>query len=162
MKFQSFTGIVTEMENFPTGQGSDEGCYRMFTLDNGYGNIMRFIVSSDTYFVNREIVQVGDWITGFYDADAPAILIYPPQLPAVVIGKYSPGSTITIDTFDSQLVSSDGMLKLNVSYETPVFLRNGQPFTGNLANRNLLVVYGASTRSIPAQTSPEQVIVLCY
>lgn len=38
---------------------------------------------------------------------------------------------------------------------------NDQSFTGNPANRNLIVIYGASTKSIPAQTIPYIVVVIC-
>ncbi|MDY7965746.1 hypothetical protein U0F29_32405, partial [Bacillus thuringiensis] len=60
-----------------------------------------------------------------------------------------------------QLVSSDGRLKLNLSPNTQVILTNGQLFTGNLTNRNLIVLYSMATMSIPAQTTPYRIIILC-
>lgn len=56
--------------------------------------------------------------------------------------------------FNEQLISSDGMLQLNLSPYTQMFLTNGQRFTRNPANRDLIVIYGPTTKSIPAQTCP--------
>ena len=38
---------------------------------------------------------------------------------------------------------------------------NGQIFTGRLANQLLLVLYTATTRSLPPQTTPDEVVVFC-
>ena len=123
--------------------------------------IVNFVVAPTTYFINQTIVTVGDQVTGFYDANAPVPLIYPPQYAALVMNKETSGQFVTVSHFDDQLVSSDHTLQLLVGPGTQVVLQNGQPFNGQLANRDLIVVYGASTRSIPAQTTPSQIIVLC-
>ncbi len=68
---------------------------------------------------------------------------------------------ITVDYFNRSLVNSDNTLKLNISDSTDIVLENGQMYDGNLANRNLIVIYGNTTRSIPAQTTPKKVIVMC-
>jgi hypothetical protein len=88
-------------------------------------------------------------------------MIYPPQYQAVVMAKASPLRSVAVDRFDAQLVSSDGMLKLNVSPSTQIVLENDQPFTARLENRDLIVIYGVTTRSIPAQTTPYKIIVIC-
>ena len=59
------------------------------------------------------------------------------------------------------LTSSDNSLILNMSGRTMVTLPNGQLFNGDLAGKLLLVVYGPTTRSIPAQTAPTQIVVFC-
>lgn len=106
-------------------------------------------------------MKPGDVITGYYDGDAPVPLIFPPQYPALIIVKENNFVNVKVDFFDHQFVSRDGQLRLNLSPGTPVILRNWQPFTQNPANHNLIVVYGPSTRSIPAQTTPFEVIVWC-
>jgi hypothetical protein len=75
--------------------------------------------------------------------------------------KDSPYQNVKVDYFNSQLKSSDSRLKLNISPYTPIVLTNGQAFSKNPANRNLIVIYGPSTKSIPAQTTPYKIIVLC-
>lgn len=162
VNFKSFRGTVTQINDFMIGQnGQGEGCYKLMTVEDGNGGIVNFVVSPTTYFVNHEIVTVGNQITGYYDGDAPVPLIYPPQYSALVVVKENNYQFVKVDFFNNQLVSSDGQLKLNLSPYTPILLTNGQPFTKNPANRNLIVSYGPTTRSIPAQTTPYKIIVWC-
>lgn len=144
--------------------GSDEelkGCFKLMSLLRGDGSIVNFVISPTTYFLDRVIVSVGDRVTGFYDVNLPVILIYPPQYQAIIIVKENPYQNVKVDYFNNQLVSSDGQLQLNISSYTPIVLTNDQSFTLSPTNRNLLVVYGPATMSIPAQTTPYKVIVMC-
>lgn len=159
--FQSFTGVITMIGDLGTGNGGNAGCIKLMTVDNKEGRLVNFIVMPTTYFVNNVTVKVGDMATGFYDANAPTPYIYPPQLQAIVMAKVVRNQNVKVDFFNSQLVSSDGALKLNISPSTRIILENGQFFTANPANRDLIVVYGATTRSIPAQTTPDNIIVMC-
>jgi hypothetical protein len=160
--FYSFHGTVTMISDFFTGQnGEGEGCYKLISVENGLGTIVNFVVSPTTYFVDHVMVTVGDRVTGYYDGDAPTLLIYPPQYQALVMVKDSPNQNVKVDYFNSQLVSSDGQLRLNSSPYTRIILTNGQLFTKNPANRDLIVIYGPTTQSIPAQTTPYRIIVLC-
>jgi hypothetical protein len=161
VNFAFFSGTVTMISNFATGQISDEGCYKLFSVADGAGSIVNFSISPAAYFIDQRVVSTGDRITGYYDANAPVPLIYPPQFRGLIIAAENPYYTIKVDFFNSQLLSSDGMLRLNISPYTQIVLTNGQPFTGNLANRNLIVLYGAATNSIPAQTTPYKIIVWC-
>ncbi len=161
INYQPFAGVVTAINDFSIGQYNETGCYKLMSVDNGYGNTVNFVVAPTTYFVDQEVLSVGDQVTGFYDANAPAPLIFPPQFNALIMCKNTSGQFVKVDHFDDQLVSSDHTLQLTMNPATKVVLKNGQPFTGNLSNRDLLVVYGATTRSIPAQTTPYQIVVLC-
>lgn len=162
IKFLSFRGTVTMINDFIIGQNSEsEGCYKLLSVENETGALVNFIVSPNTYFVDHVMVAVGDQVTGYYDGNAPVPLIYPPQYQALVIVKESPYQNVKLDYFNSQLVSSDGQLKLNISPYTSIVLKNGQSFTKNPANRNLIVIYGPTTKSIPAQTTPYKLIVWC-
>jgi hypothetical protein len=162
VNFKSFRGVVTQIDDFPIGQnGEKEGCYKLMTVEDSTQGIVNFVVSPSTYFVNQEIVTVGDQVTGYYDGDAPVPLIYPPQYRALVVVKENNYQNVKVDFFNNQLVSSDGQLQLNLSAYTLILLKNGQPFSKNLANRNLIVIYGPTTRSIPAQTTPYKIIVWC-
>lgn len=160
--FYSFQGTVTMISDFITGQNAEgEGCYKLMSVENGMGALVNFVVSPKTYFVDHVMVAVGDQVTGYYDGNAPTILIYPPQYPALVMVKKSPYQNVKVDHFNSQLESSDGRLRLNLSPYTQIVLTNGQPFTKNPANRDLIVIYGPSTKSIPDQITPYRIIVLC-
>ena len=119
VNFQSFNGIVNMISDFPIGQNDESaGCYKLISVDNGFGNVVNFVVPPTTYFVDQFMAVVGDRITGFYDANAPVPLIYPPQYRAIVMAKDNPYQNVKVDYFNSQLVSSDGMLKLNNSSNT--------------------------------------------
>ncbi len=159
VNFFSFSGTVIAIEDFMAGNG--EGCQQLMSVQNEQGEVVNFVITPMTYFVDHAMVLIGDRVTGYYDGDAPAILIYPPQYQALVIVKESPYQNVKVGYFDNQLVSSDGELMLNLSPYTAIILRNGQPFTRYPANRNLIVIYSSSTRSIPAQTTPSAVIVWC-
>jgi hypothetical protein len=159
--FQSANGIITMINDLGVGANNDGGCYKLVSVDNGQGLFVNFVVEPTTYFVDHIMIRIGDRIIGFYDANVPVPLIYPPQYRAVVIAADSPNQHVKVDYFNEQLESSDGQLRLNVSPNTPILLENGQQFTGNLINRNLIVSYGATTKSIPAQTTPSQIIVMC-
>lgn len=162
VNFLSFSGSVTAIEDFIiTTNDVDAGCNKFISVDNGSGSIVNFVVSPSTYFVDHAMVSVGDWITGYYDGNAPAPLIYPPQYRAIVMVKENPYQNVLVDHFNGNLVSSNGQLKINLSPFTQRLLTNGQAFTRNPANRNLIVIYGPATKSIPAQTTPYKIIVLC-
>lgn len=160
--FYSFHGTVTVISDFFTGQNSEKaGCYKLFTIENELGSIVNFVVSPSTYFVDHEMVIVGDRVTGYYDGDLPAILIYPPQYQALVMVKDNPNQNVKVNYFNNQLVSGDGQLQLNLSPYTQILLTNGQLFSRYPANRDLIVIYGSTTKGIPAQTTPYRIIVLC-
>lgn len=159
--YQSFSGAITMIDDFWTGDEKGAGCYKIMQVVSPDGNVVNFIVQPTTYFVGHAMVAVGDRVTGYYDANAPAPAIYPPQLRAIVMARATPGQNVKVDYFNSRLISRDGSLQLNIAPYTRIVLENGQAFTGNPANRDLIVVYGPTTRSIPAQTTPYKIIVLC-
>lgn len=162
VNFLFFHGTVTAINDFfVTTNNEEEGCYKLLSVENQNREVVNFVVSPTTYFVNHAIVSVGDRVTGYYDGDAPVPLIYPPQYRALIMVKETPYQNVKVSYFNNQLVSADGQLKLNIAPTTPILLTNGQVFSKNPANRNLIVIYGPTTRSIPAQTTPYQIIVWC-
>lgn len=161
MNFYHFYGTVTMINNYITNNSEFEGCRKIMTVDNGHGSTVNFVISPNTYFVNHETVSIGDKVTGYYDGNAPAILIFPPQYPALIMVKENLNANVKIDYFNSQLESSDGQLKLNISPYSQITLINDQTFSGKITNRNLIVIYGQTTKSIPAQTTPYKIIVWC-
>ncbi|WP_123054197.1 hypothetical protein [Clostridium sp. JN-1] len=161
-KFAAFSGTVIRIGDFyPDQSDTSRGCYKLMSLESKDKGPVNFMVSPGTYFVDHEVVEAGDEVTGFYDANAPAILIYPPQYPAIVMAKNTEYQNVTVDYFNNQLISSGGNLKLNIGPATEVILTNDQIFNRHPGNRNLIVVYGPTTKSIPAQTTPYRIIILC-
>jgi hypothetical protein len=161
-KFKSFSGIITIIDDFwvdETGKGA--GCYKLMSVEDISGTLVNFMVTPATYFVEHVRVAVGDRVTGFYDANAPIPFIYPPQYKTIVMASDNPSQSVKVDYFNSQLVSSDNKLRLNIGPGTQILLENGQSFNRNPRNRNLIVLYGITTMSIPAQTTPYKIIVMC-
>jgi len=159
--FLSFSGVITMIHDFEVEPNAGSSCYKLVAVDNNQGLTVHFIIEPTTYFVDHFMMRIGDRVTGFYDANVPVPLIYPPQYRAVVIAADSLHQHVKVDFFNEHLESSDGQLRLNISPSTRILLENGQQFTGDLTNRNLIVSYGATTKSIPAQTTPTQIIVMC-
>lgn len=159
--FLSFSGTIVLIDDFWTSAQGPSGCYKVMTVQNMNGDIVNFIVSPETYIVDFLMLRIGDYVTGYYDANAPVPMIYPPQYHALVMTRENELRNVKVDFFNSQLISSDGFLKINLTPFTPMVLENGQAFTGNPANRDLIVVYGPTTKSIPAQTTPYKIIVMC-
>ncbi|TDL31942.1 hypothetical protein E2R51_12040 [Jeotgalibacillus sp. S-D1] len=156
VQFKSFHGIVTSL-----GDKEGDTCNQFITVVNESGAQVNFVTSPSTYFVDHELVSVGDSVTGYYDASLFVIMIYPQQYGALVMVKNSPYQNVKVDYFDEQLLSSDGLLQLNPSPDTQMLLPNGQVFTKSPVNRYLIVLYSRATTSIPAQAMPYKIIVWC-
>lgn len=83
----------------------------------------------------------------------------------VVLGEgEAEGFEITANFFKSEdeensYVSEDNSLVINISEETEVVDSEGKKYTGSLDKKNLTASYTVTTRSIPAQTTPEKVVV---
>lgn len=147
--FNFFSGKVTKIDS------------RFIHVQSTDGSEANFIVTDSTYIVNDAKIVEGSVITGYYDANAPMIMIYPPQYNVeVVVVDGSTDLNIKVDFYDNELISSDNFLKLNISDETEIVWEDGTAFKGNLGSRKLVTMYGISTKSIPAQTTPEKVVVL--
>jgi len=159
--FNSYTGTILTIEDIRLDSRDSFGCNKLITIEDRDRNIIDFIVTPETYFVDLAVAEEGDMITAYFDANAPVPLIYPPRFRALVIVVGTDEVNSKVDYFNRQLVSSDGMLQLNISDTTVIMLQNGQPFYQDPGNHILIVLYGPSTRSIPAQTTPYTIIVLC-
>lgn len=153
--FNSFTGIVKEIR-----ESEFEKDTSYVLLENEDGMEANLVLIKDTYYINDEKIRIGSKVTGYYDANAMMIMIYPPQYVAVAVMVSNSEQNIKVDLFDTDLVSADNLLKLNISNDTEIVLKEGKEFKGDLKNRKLAVFYGASTRSIPAQTNPDKIVVL--
>lgn len=159
MHIGSFRGYITAIE---TLQENKEDCTLMVTLTNDQRNVVNFIVAWDTYIVDHVTLYVGAVATGFYDLDAPAVLIYPPQYKALAIALDSPWYQVKMDVFDQRLLSADQRLQLVVVPETRIVMMNNQVYNGNLGDNILIVIYTRSTRSLPAITTPIIIVVMCH
>lgn len=160
-RFGSVTGTVVELAPTRMGGSRANSCVMLASLEDQEGNIVNFILSPSTYVVDFETLAVGMTCTFWYALDAPAPLIYPPQYSAVVAAQEKNGRMVSVGYFNSALVNEDRTLQLNLDGSVEVRTTNNQYFQGSPSNFNLVVTYGSSTRSIPAQTTPFKIVVLC-
>lgn len=97
----------------------------------------------------------------FYDSSLPVPMIFPPQYRAQMVAVLGRNEQITLKYFNRALLAEDDSLQLNISEKTKIQTVNGQKFSCCIGGRMLMVFYTASTRSIPPQTTPEKVVVIC-
>lgn len=154
-------GKVTAMEGFDTNTSEEQDCNQLLTLSTKDNQLVQFVLRPSTFIIDRAQIRPGNTITCYYDSSMPVPLIYPPRYQAIIVSKPNPYENVYVGYFDEELVNQDNTLKLNVGSRTIIELPNGLAFTGQLENRNLAVIYGSTTRSIPAQTTPSRIIVLC-
>ena len=157
----SFSGVITGIDATGNRGRRFGGCSRMITVENESGNVVNFFVNAGTFVVDYITLFEGLFVTVFYDGNAAAPLIYPPQYTAGVLAPRMEGQMVFVGRFNNALLSSDRSLKLNLAPSTTVVTQNNQTFSGNPGGNVLVVLYSRTTRSIPPQTTPEKVIVLC-
>lgn len=159
--FGSVTGTIVELTPTRIGNSRADGCMVFMMVEDMDGNTVNFVVTPSTYVVDFETLSVGMLCTFWYSLDAPMPLIYPPQYNAVVAAQQKNGRMVCVGYFDTALVNGEQTLQLNLDGSVEVRTTNNQYFQGSPANHNLAVVYDNSTRSIPAQTTPQKIVVLC-
>ncbi|MGN0108080.1 MAG: copper amine oxidase N-terminal domain-containing protein [Hominilimicola sp.] len=136
-------------------------------------NTINYTIQEDTLVFSsngekKEVkdIEKGADITVFTGAYTPAPLIMPPQYQAnvIIINDEEQVSFVDVDTYlagSEYLVNAANTLAVNIDKETKIVDKDEKSFTGEtLENNDLIVFYGASTRSIPAQTIPSKVVVL--
>ena len=124
-------------------------------------NIVNVIVTGETTIIDNVRLRPGMRIAAFYDTNLPTPAVYPPQYRAEIVTSLRRGQQVMLDYFDDSLTSADQSLKLNIGPMTDVVMLNGQQYVCSPENTELLVYYTATTFSIPAQTTPQKVVVLC-
>ena len=160
-RFGWVRGTIVDM--MPTRQGGRraDGCVLFVTLETEEGETVNIILSPVTYVVDFETLSVGMNCTFWYLADAPMILIYPPQYNAVVAAENRNERMVDVSRYDRQLVNQERTLQLKLDGSVDIRTTNNQYFQGSPADHDLVVIYETSTRSIPAQTTPKEIVVLC-
>ncbi|NDO46514.1 copper amine oxidase N-terminal domain-containing protein [Clostridium sp. MD294] len=124
-----------------------------------------FIVNSENgNFMTFDELKSDMNITAIVAKNSPMTMSLPPITNAVVlvVGEQNFAAT---GYFNEELISEDtpAMLQLNISEETKIVDMAGSKklFTqDDVKNQDCLVVYGITTRSIPAQTNPVFVMIL--
>lgn len=162
--YTSFTGTVKNIEE------TSEGMIKVY-LEDKDNMPAYFILTENTYYVDDVKIEEGKEITGYYESGKPTILIYPPQYSIDIVAAKPTEGFMKADKFDANLISADKQLKLNISTDTEIIWENNtqinwfkaptvEDLEAVLTNRKMIVFYDFTTKSIPAQTTPNKIIVL--
>jgi len=153
--FGQVTGTVTAI---------DDGVITIATEES-----TAVLIADFNTLILGESLEVGQTVTGYFFLDMPMAMIYPPQHSVAVIVNNDTAQDdgipfVHVCRFFSQgndqLISGDGELVINLGGDTEVILQSGGAFEGDFAGRMLVVTYAMSTRSLPPQTTPIQIVVL--
>ena len=155
------SGTITQMQRMAVNGNGYGGCTKMITVEDENGVITNFFINPSTYVVGYETLYEGLPVTVFYNGNLPAPMIYPPQYMAAVVAVQMEGQMVAVGYFDQNLLAADQSLQLNLDANTEVVTANNQLFLGNPGGHMLVVLYNQTTRSIPPQTTPEKIVVLC-
>lgn len=152
--YKSVTGTIRSIQN------GTSCCVTTLNLRNDRENV-NLVITGDTRIIDSAQLRKGMRIVGFYDGSLPAPAIYPPQFHAEIIAPLRQNQEAQLNFFDNTLTAVDNSLKLNLSPRTKIETLNGQLFRCSPKNQELLVFYTATTFSIPPQTTPQRIIVMC-
>ncbi len=157
MDYTNFVPVIGTIINI---SNENDCCSRMITMQTANG-IVNFRVTSKTWIIDNRQLRIGLRVAAFYDGNLPVPLIFPPQYMAQIITVLGRNEQIMLNYFDNNLTATDMSLQLNVGRNTVINTINGQNAGCRLGNQNLLVYYTVTTRSIPPQTTPTRIVVLC-
>lgn len=157
MDFSAFVPVSGTILNI-TGGG--DCCSQMVSLRTDMG-IVNFHVNAETRIIDNRLLRRGMEIVAYYDSNLPVPLIFPPQYHAQIVAVPGRNQEIMLNYFDRNLLASDQSLQLNIGANTEVRTINGQSFRCYPGNQWMLVFYSATTRSLPPQTTPARVVILC-
>ena len=94
--------------------------------------------------------------------NTPMTMSIPPMTSSVSAVLINTEDTnIDFSVYNEELVNAENTLKIKIGEDTVLTDINGNAVNAeNIPGHTCVVFYGASTRSIPAQTTPESVIVI--
>lgn len=162
-QFQLVQGTISGIEK--------EKDYIKIQIDNDDMGMI-FTVESDVFVIDQkdnsyqstQDLKKGMEITAVLNNNSIMTMSIPPMTPgAAGFIINSEGGFIDLSVYNEDLTNSTNTLKLNIDEKTVITDIRGskKAFSQeDLKNSELLVFYGASTRSIPAQTSPSFVMIL--
>lgn len=157
MNFRDFVPVIGIILNISRG---NDCCSQMVSLRTENG-IVNFVVNEETLVIDNRQLRQGMRVAAFYDRSLPVPLIFPPQYRAQIITALDRNEQVMLNRFNRNLLAADRSLQLNLSDNTVVRTENGQNFSCSPGGRILLVYYSVTTRSIPPQTTPRRIVVMC-
>ncbi len=157
MAYTNYEPVIGTILNIT---GGNDCCSQTMSLRTENG-IVNFVIGPETIVIDNRPLRAGLRVAAYYDASLPVPLIFPPQYQAKLVAVLMRDEQIMLNEFDRNLTARDGSLQLNLARNTNIETVNGQRVSCNPGNQTLLVYYTVTTRSIPPQTTPRRIVVLC-
>lgn len=157
MAYSNYVSVTGTILNIMRG---NDCCSQMMAVRTENG-IVNFMIGPQTLVIDNRQLRPGMRVAAFYDSSLPVPLIYPPQFQAQIVTMLGRNEQVSLNYFGRNLVAADQSLQLNMGDSTEIRTVNGQRFNCNPENQTLLVYYMMTTRSIPPQTTPNRIVVLC-
>lgn len=161
------TGKITAI----TAETTEEGEFLTITTGEGVDGIV-FTTSASTVVYDAKDGSVktakdlteGMEITAVMPANSIMTMSIPPMTPSAMgFVINAEGTSVMVGKFNDELVNEENKLALNISEQTSIVSITGTKeilTAEDIKGNDCLVIYGATTRSIPAQTSPIKVVIL--
>jgi hypothetical protein len=119
------------------------------------------VIDSNTISLGAGGFNTGDKIIAVYDGMKAHPMVYPGQYEAIIIAPADSGTNYKLDYFNSDLMSSDNTLKLNVNDMSSIFnLKNEK--VADIKNKQLFVEYNIFTKNEQVQATPKSIYVMEY
>ena len=159
------SGTISSIEK------AEDGTYRI-TIENdnmgmvaNFANAVMVFDQKDGSVKTMEDLEEGMEITFLVKANSPMTMSIPPMTSSVdaIVINAEDGLFMDHSIFNDELINSDNSLQLNISEETSILDLQGSKIRysqDDVKGQECLVFYGATTRSIPAQTNPVTVVIL--
>ncbi|MFO1445604.1 copper amine oxidase N-terminal domain-containing protein [Bacillus sp. Bva_UNVM-123] len=161
--YLKYTGSIKEItkdeKRWTVSIGDENGIIAVLLLDK---ESLLFHSGTGEQLKDTDL-KIGSTLDAYYDKNKPMLLIYPPQLAPdfIIINDEEVKGNVKVSKFDENNLSLDGQLKLNISKDTILENQLGESIEeAKLSSKELIVFYSATTRSIPAQTSPVKIIAI--
>lgn len=166
MKYQMEIWTIEEIE-----QQDEYIRIHLGNNDTGMGLICNvkedaFVIQQeDSAFLKISDLKEGMKVASLLENDSPMTMSLPPITSSMAgfVILDEKGGNVDLSIYDEELTNKTNSLKLNLNESTKIVDLKGSKkvFTEeDVKERECLVIYHASTRSIPAQTSPDLVLIL--
>ncbi|NLN15221.1 MAG: copper amine oxidase N-terminal domain-containing protein [Tissierellia bacterium] len=114
-------------------------------------------------FMPKDELELGMEVTSYYHKDTIMLMTAPPRLGAdiIMVRDSEEEDLIHVSKFNEELISSDKSLKLKLSEDTVMVDKDGNTIgKEDIINRDLIVFYTLVAESLPAQATPNKIILV--
>ncbi|MBE6008503.1 MAG: copper amine oxidase N-terminal domain-containing protein [Lachnospiraceae bacterium] len=167
LNFTKYYGKVSSLVKEEVENGATS-----LTISDDYGEVLilntnkpqKIYDAENKAFISLDDIKEGDNLFIIVNDNIPMTMSLPPMINnTAYIIRTNDMMNLTVGMFDKELISSKDDLMLNIAPETFItdVMGSRKIFTAeDIKDAQCAVVYSFATMSIPAQTTPDAVIIL--